>query len=119
VGSPGNRPSQAAANRIMLHPSRTATPRRQDPAAMPRKRPTAADIGAYLDGTAGADDRRRIAQEILRDPDASARLRLYRQQVRELHRLYDGVLEEPIPDRLKHLLARGGHRGGGGPAGGG
>lgn len=102
----------------MLHPTRTATQRRQDPAAMPRRKPTTADIGAYLDGAAGADDRRRIAQEILRDPDASARMRLYRQQVRELHRLYDGVLEEPIPDRLKDLLARGGNRGGDPPGGG-
>jgi len=74
---------------------------------MRRKRLSAAEIGAYLDGTAPPEERRRIAQEILRNPDASARLRLYRQQAQELHRLYDGVMDEPIPDRLRDLLTRG------------
>jgi anti-sigma factor RsiW len=33
-------------------------------------------------------------------------MRFYRQQVKELHRLYDGVLDEPMPDRLADLVRR-------------
>lgn len=74
---------------------------------MPPERLTPREIGAYLDGASGSEDRSRVAREILRDPEASARLRLYKQQVRELHRIYDGVLSEPIPERLAAILGRG------------
>lgn len=78
---------------------------------MATKRPSADDVSAdeindFVDGAAPADARRRIAEGLLRDPDANARMRFYRQQVKQLHRLYDGVLDEPMPDRLAGLVRR-------------
>jgi hypothetical protein len=78
---------------------------------MATKRPSADDVSAdeindFVDGAAPADARRRIAEGLLRDPDANARMRFYRQQVKEMHRLYDGVLDEPMPDRLADLVRR-------------
>ncbi len=78
---------------------------------MATKRPSADDVSAdeindFVDGAASSDARRRIAEGLLRDRDANARMRFHRQQVRELHRLYDGVLDEPMPDRLVDLVRR-------------
>ncbi len=78
---------------------------------MATKRPSADDVSAdeindFVDGAASADARRRIAEGLLRDPDANARMRFHRQQVKELQRLYDGVLDEPMPDRLADLVRR-------------
>lgn len=86
---------------------------------MATKRPngedvSADDINAFVDGAAAPDAHRRIAEGLLRDPDANARMRFYRQQVTELHRLYDGVLAEPMPDRLADLVRRARERGDGG-----
>jgi anti-sigma factor RsiW len=78
---------------------------------MATKRHDGEDVGAeeindFVDGAATPEARRQIAEGLLRDPDANARMRFYRQQVQELHRLYDGVLDEPMPDRLADLVRR-------------
>jgi anti-sigma factor RsiW len=40
------------------------------------------------------------------DIEAAALLQQYRQHVQELHRIYDGVLNEPVPERMLDLLRR-------------
>jgi anti-sigma factor RsiW len=73
---------------------------------MATKRPSSDDINDFVDDAATPENRRRIAQALLRDPDANARMRFHRQQVQELHRLYDGVLGEPMPERLENVVRR-------------
>lgn len=68
--------------------------------------PSADEINDFVDGAVSGDARRRIAEGLLRNPDANARMRFHREQVNELHRLYDGVLDEPMPDRLADLVRR-------------
>jgi len=64
------------------------------------------DLSAYLDGANHPETTPVIEAALSVDPDAAAKLRLYRQQVQELHKLYDGVLNEPIPARLMDVLTR-------------
>ncbi|WP_114395577.1 anti-sigma factor family protein [Oleisolibacter albus] len=68
------------------------------------KRLTMNDINAYLDGD--LDDAGRAAVEMALETDAEAQqlLARYRQQVNELHRLYDRVLDEPVPEDMLALL---------------
>ncbi|HYD29850.1 MAG TPA: NepR family anti-sigma factor [Azospirillaceae bacterium] len=64
------------------------------------------DINAYLDGALTEAERREMEQAIREDPEAAALIHLHRRHVEELHRLYDSVLEEPIPERMLSLLRR-------------
>lgn len=70
------------------------------------KRLTMCDINAYLDGDLTEEQRRDIEAAIAVDPAAGAVLLQDRCLVEALHRLYDGILEEPIPPRLRELLER-------------
>ena len=70
------------------------------------KRVTTADINAYLDGALPADRRIEVESAIEHDPEARALVRQYQQHVRELHRLYDRVLDEPVPEKMLEILRR-------------
>jgi len=72
------------------------------------KRLTMQDINAYLDGALSEAERIDVEKALEIDPDARALLNRMRRQVDELHRIYDPVLEEPVPDRLLKLLRPGG-----------
>ncbi|HEV7372358.1 hypothetical protein [Arenibaculum sp.] len=64
------------------------------------------DINAYLDGALDEDERREVELVLRTDTEAAALLQQYRQQVRELHRLYDRVLTEPVPQKMLEMLQR-------------
>jgi anti-sigma factor RsiW len=68
------------------------------------KRVTMSHINAYLDGALDEQERREFEAAVESDAEAKALLALHRQHVQELHRLYDPVLEEPVPSRMLELL---------------
>jgi len=70
------------------------------------KRLTMSDRNAYLDGALNDEERREGEVVIKTDIEAAALLQQYRQHVQELHRIYDGVLNEPVPERMLDLLRR-------------
>ncbi|HYH22755.1 MAG TPA: zf-HC2 domain-containing protein [Azospirillum sp.] len=68
------------------------------------KRVTMSHINAYLDGALDEQERRDFEAAVETDAEAKALLALHRQHVQELHRLYDPVLEEPVPSRMLEIL---------------
>ncbi|MGQ9371433.1 anti-sigma factor family protein [Azospirillum sp. A39] len=70
------------------------------------KRVTMSHINAYLDGALSEQERQEFEARVEDDADAKALLALHRQHVHELHRLYDPVLDEPVPERMLELLRR-------------
>src|SRR3954452_3746165 len=90
---------------IGLFPSRAQPPQRA-PGYVMMKHLTMSDINAYLDGALNEDRRREIEEAIRSDIEAAALLQQYRQQVQELHRIYDTVLKEPVPGQMLDLLRR-------------
>jgi anti-sigma factor RsiW len=72
--------------------------------------PSEQDLHDYVDGRLGADERARIAAHLSRHPEAAAIVESYRAQIAGLHALYDGALDEPIPERLRALVRRGSAR---------
>lgn len=62
------------------------------------------DINAYLDGALSDDERREIEAMLEQDAKARALLNRYRRQVEELHRLYDPILDEPVPEAMLRIL---------------
>lgn len=68
------------------------------------KRVTMTQINAYLDGALDDKERQEFEQSIEDDADAKAVLTFHKSHVEELHRLYDPVLEEPVPARMLELL---------------
>ena len=70
------------------------------------KRLTMSDINAYLDGALSAEERHHVESVLKTDTEASALLQQYRRQVQELHRLYDAVLTEPVPQSMLDILHR-------------
>lgn len=70
------------------------------------KRVTMSHINAYLDGALSEQERRDFEARVETDADAKALLALHRQHVQELHRLYDPVLDEPVPDRMLEVLRK-------------
>lgn len=71
------------------------------------KRVSMNDINAYLDGALSEDRRRAVEAALEQDPEAQALVRQYRRQIEELHRLYDSVLDEPVPESMLQVLRRG------------
>ncbi|MCP5368921.1 MAG: anti-sigma factor [Hyphomicrobiales bacterium] len=65
------------------------------------------DLHAYLDGELDAEGRAEVEAWLAGHPDASARLAGYRDHKAGLHALFDGVLDEPLPDSLRRTLAAG------------
>lgn len=74
--------------------------------------PSEQDLHDYVDGRLGEDERARIAAHLSRHPEAAAVVESYRAQIAGMHTLYDGTLDEPIPERLRVLLRRGSVRAG-------
>ncbi len=70
------------------------------------KRVTMTQINAYLDGALDDKERQDFEESIETDAEAKALLSFHRQHVEELHRLYDPVLDEPVPLRMLDLLRR-------------
>ena len=58
------------------------------------------DLHAYVDGVLAHDRRIEVAAWLLEHPEDGQRQHAWLRQNQELHRLFDGVLEEPIPERL-------------------
>ena len=61
---------------------------------------TEADLHAWVDGQLSAERAREIEAYLSTRPDAAERLEAYRAQKRELHALFDPVLDEPLPERV-------------------
>ncbi|NUZ04503.1 anti-sigma factor family protein [Piscinibacter koreensis] len=58
---------------------------------------TEADLHAWVDGQLSAERAREIDVYLSTRPDEAERLAAYRAQGRELHALFDPVLDEPVP----------------------
>ncbi|HYC02870.1 MAG TPA: hypothetical protein VED40_06230 [Azospirillaceae bacterium] len=67
---------------------------------------TMEQINAYLDGALSDLERLRVETILARDPASAGLLTQYRTQIDALHRLYDPVLEEPVPEAMLELLRR-------------
>ena len=61
---------------------------------------TEADLHAWVDGQLSAERAREIEAYLSSRPDEAERLEAYRAQKRELHALFDPVLDEPLPQRV-------------------
>jgi anti-sigma factor RsiW len=62
---------------------------------------TEADLHAWLDGELPEVRRRDVEQYLDHHPEEAARLAAYRRQNEALSELYDAVLDEPVPRRLR------------------
>ncbi|MGH6900023.1 MAG: anti-sigma factor family protein [Geminicoccaceae bacterium] len=65
------------------------------------------DFQAFVDGQLPPDRRRAVMAYLAASPEESARMADYRNLNEELHRLYDEVLYEPLPARLRVERYRG------------
>ncbi len=61
------------------------------------------DLHAYVDDRLDPERRRAVEIELAQAPEAASRVGAYREQNAALRALYDPVLDEPVPDRLRHL----------------
>ncbi len=61
---------------------------------------TEADLHAWVDRQLSAERAREVEDYLALRPDEAERLEAYRAQQRELHALYDPVLDEPLPQRV-------------------
>ena len=61
---------------------------------------TEADLHAWVDQQLSADRAREIEAYLATRPEEAERLEIYRAQKRELHALFDPVLDEPLPQRV-------------------
>lgn len=66
---------------------------------------TEADLHAYVDGRLTAARAAQVEAYLASHPEEAARVAAYREQVLALHREYDAVLEEPVPERLARVRA--------------
>lgn len=66
---------------------------------------TEAELHAFVDGQLPAAREREIEAYLRARPEESQRLESYRAQRRELHALFDPVLEEAVPQRLAQRAA--------------
>jgi anti-sigma factor RsiW len=60
---------------------------------------------AYADGELDLVARAEIEAAIARDPEVARAVERHRALADHVHTAYDGVLEEPVPDRLAALVA--------------
>jgi anti-sigma factor RsiW len=61
---------------------------------------TEADLQAYADGVLPAERRAAVAEWLAAHPEDAERIEAYRHLAQELRGTYQGVLDEPVPDRL-------------------
>jgi len=64
------------------------------------------ELHAYVDGQLDAEGRRAVEAALAQAPEEAARVAAYRDQNAALHSVYDAVLEETVPARLRHPTAR-------------
>ena len=64
------------------------------------------DLLAYADGTLDGDPARRaeVEEYLKQHPEQAERIIAFMHQDDDIHRLYDPVLDEPVPDRLRAVL---------------
>ncbi|MEO7008646.1 MAG: anti-sigma factor [Caldimonas sp.] len=67
---------------------------------------TEADLHAWVDRQLSAERAREVEDYLAVRPDEAERLEAYRAQQRELHALYDPVLDEPLPQRVLQAARR-------------
>ena len=65
------------------------------------------DLHAYVDDRLDLERRRAVEAELAQSPEDAARAAAYREQNAALHALYDPVLGEPVPERLRNVRASG------------
>ena len=65
------------------------------------------DLHAYVDDRLDPERRRAVEAELAQSPEDVARAAAYREQAAALHALYDPVLGEPVPERLRNLRPSG------------
>ena len=61
---------------------------------------TEADLQAYADGVLPEERRAAVAEWLAAHPEDAERIEAYRHLAQELRGTYQGVLEEPVPERL-------------------
>lgn len=62
---------------------------------------TEAELHAYVDGQLTPERHREIEVQLARRPDEAQRAQSYRDQKRELHALFDPVLDEALPQHVR------------------
>ena len=67
---------------------------------------TEADLQAYADGTLPEERRAAVATWLAAHPEDAERIDSYRRIAEELRTSYDGVLHEPVPERLQRAVQR-------------
>jgi anti-sigma factor RsiW len=68
---------------------------------------TEADLQAYADGKLPEERRVAVAAWLAAHPEDAERIESYRQLAAELRTSYEGVLDEPVPERLQLALRAG------------
>lgn len=63
-----------------------------------------ADLQAYADGKLPEERRAAVAAWLAAHPDDAERIESYRRLAEELRSTYQGVLDEPVPERLERAL---------------
>jgi anti-sigma factor RsiW len=63
------------------------------------------EVHDYVDGRLDDADRARIAAHLEAHPVDRARVETYRAITAGLHALYDPALREPVPEKMRALLA--------------
>src|ERR1700758_1657754 len=71
-----------------------------------RPAPSDEDLQAYVDGRLDAGQQAEIAAYLAEHPETAARIERYRAHIAGMHALYDGILTEPIPPRMRALVRR-------------
>ena len=66
---------------------------------------TEADLHAYVDRQLTPEREGEVQAYLQSRPEEAQRVQTYRRQKRDLHALFDPVLDEPVPDRLKLMAA--------------
>ena len=68
---------------------------------------TEADLQAYVDGKLPDERRAAVTAWLAAHPEDAERIESYRQLAEELRTSYEGVLAEPVPERLERTLRAG------------
>jgi len=63
---------------------------------------TEAELHAFVDGQLTPERHREIEAQLSQRPEEAQRAQSYREQRRALHALFDPVLDEPVPQRVRH-----------------
>ncbi|MGH8728955.1 MAG: anti-sigma factor family protein [Burkholderiales bacterium] len=67
---------------------------------------TEAQLHAYVDGLLPESERAQVENYLAARPEVAQRLDAYKKQNQSLHTLFDPVLDEPIPERLRVASAK-------------